>query len=318
MAHTHIKVLGQFSVHHAGRPVTDLSAKAQELLCYLLLYRDRLHTREALAGTLWPALTDDRANKYLRQTLWRLLSALRCQPGDDPAAANSLITLNPGWLRINVAADWWLDVDVLEQAYAICHSLRDSALSDTQLRNIKAAVALYEDDLLATRNYEWCIYERERLQMAYLAIMDSLMDDCEARFDYAEGIAYGQHILRHDPARESTYQRLMRLHYRAGDRTTALREFERCAAALAREFDLPPAEETLLLRDLIRANRREDVTAAVASAEFAAPLLDDLRVQVVGLQTSLAEFQGQLRQDVASIAKLVQQHFLPLPSGNSS
>jgi two-component SAPR family response regulator len=67
-----------------------------------------------------------------------------------------------------------------------------------------------------------------------------LLGYCERGELYAKGIAYGQHILRIEQAGESTHRHLMRLHFKAGDRTTALHQFERCVAAVDNEFKLPP------------------------------------------------------------------------------
>jgi two-component SAPR family response regulator len=93
-------------------------------------------------------------------------------------------------------------------------------------------VALYHGDLLEDWFQDWCLYERERLQNIYLAALDKLMDYCEASRDYDAGLAYGTRILRHDLARERTHRRLMRLYYLAGDRTSALRQYDRCVQIL--------------------------------------------------------------------------------------
>jgi DNA-binding SARP family transcriptional activator len=39
----------------------------------------------------------------------------------------------------------------------------------------------------------------------------------------------------------------MRAYYMAGDRTMALRQYERCAAALAEELGVAPSTQTLML-----------------------------------------------------------------------
>ena len=46
-------MFGRVAVLRGGEPVSILS-KALELLCYLVLHRERAHTRETLAGLLWP------------------------------------------------------------------------------------------------------------------------------------------------------------------------------------------------------------------------------------------------------------------------
>ena len=302
MGQLRIKLLGEIAIHQDAEPVADLSAKALEMLCYLFVYRDRPHTREALAELLWADVAAERAQKYFRQALWQLQSAL----DNRLAAGVAPIVLGPGWLRINPAAGWWFDVDMLERAYALCHEVGGAAMSDEQARAVELAAELYEGDLLATWQQDWCIYERERLQLTYLAILDALMSFCEARGAYARGVAHGQRILRYDPARESTYYRLMRLHYLAGDRTTALREYARCAAALAREFDLAPARQTTALYELIRADRRDEVALGHTAPPGAAMPGAELHAQIEHLQASMAAFQARVQRELAVIAQLLR------------
>ncbi len=170
-------------------------------------------------------------------------------------AGGALFLLAPGWIRVNPQAAWWLDISGLEQAYQLCRELPGGALTAGQAQLVEAAVALYRGDLLETWHQDWCIYERERLQLTYLALLDKLVAYCTAQRLYARGVDYAQRILRCDIARESTYQELMRLHYLSGDRTTALREYGRCVQALKREFDLPPMEATVALYEQIRNER---------------------------------------------------------------
>jgi hypothetical protein len=231
---------------------------------------------------------------------------------DGQACANAaLILLGPGWLRINPVAGWWFDVDVLERAYQLCRETSAPALSDEQATLLELAAEIYEGDLLATWHHDWCIYERERLQLTYLAILDCLMGFCEARQAYARGVEHGQRILRYDPARESTYCQLMRLRYLAGDRTTALREYQRCETALRKEFDLPPSQQTILLYELIRADRRAEIVAGAAGPSNASTPLSppsaDLHAQIENLQASLAEFTARVQQDLAEITLLLHQ-----------
>ncbi|NIN69138.1 MAG: hypothetical protein GTO63_31510, partial [Anaerolineae bacterium] len=81
-----------------------------------------------------------------------------------------------------------------------------------------------------------CLYERERLQNMYLAILDKLVSYSEVQGAYEAGLGYGSRILSYDGARERTHRRLMRLYYLAGDRTAALRQYDSCVEALRREL----------------------------------------------------------------------------------
>jgi DNA-binding SARP family transcriptional activator len=278
-----MRLLGRVSIEQDGQPPTDLPAKALELLSFLLLHRDRAHSREELAALLWPDAGAALARKYLRQTLWQLQSAL----------AAELLLLRPGWVRIDADADWWLDVDAFERAWEASRDVAGAGLTGMQAHELEEAVVLYRGDLSEGSYSDWCIYERDRLQLTYLAMLEKLMGYCEAQHRYSQGVAYGHRILRHDPAREVTHRQLMRLHYRAGDRTTALRQYERCAEALDRELGLAPTAGTVALRDQIRADRLD---AMVGVDPSGGPLIE-LQRRFDQVQESLSA----LRQHVAQV-----------------
>src|SRR6185437_12330413 len=167
----------------------------------------------------------------------------------DPA---TLLALNPGWVRVNPDPLGWLDLQAFEDAWALCRDRSGRGLTDGQAEVIEEAVALYRGDLMEAWYQDWCIYERDRLQLSYLAMLERLMDHCRWRGWLVRGVAYGQLILRRDPAREFTHRQLMRLYYHAGDRTSALRQYDRCKLAVAREFSLAPSAETVSLYEQLR------------------------------------------------------------------
>jgi DNA-binding SARP family transcriptional activator len=303
-----IRLFGPVSVQQNGQPLSDLSTKALELLCYLLLHRDRGHTRETLTGVLWPEASDSLSRKYLRQTLWQLHSALASRARHGQANGEALLTLDPGWVRVNPRAGWWLDVAAFEQAYSLCRETAGWDLTDPQAQALEAAVVLYRGDLIEAWYQDWCIHERDRLQLTYLAMLDQLMGYCEARRSYAKGVGYGHCILRYDPARESTHRQLMRLYYHSGDRTTALRQYERCAGAMASHFNVQPSRETVALYHQVRTDRLDDTpwrtTAGTQPIDGPGngPLLE-LQTRLDHIQASLSALQHQVQQELTAISR---------------
>lgn len=303
-----IRLFGQVSVQQSGQPLSGLSAKALELLCYLLLHRERGHTREALADILWPQALDSISKKYLRQAIWQLHSTLADRQKN--AGPEPLLILRPGWVRVNPKAGWWLDVAAFEKAYDISRDTAGKELTDSQAQALEKAVTLYRGDLTEAWDQDWCIYERDRLQLTYLTMLEQLMGHCEARRRYAKGVAYGQCILRYDPARECTYRHLMRLYYRAGDRTTALRQYDSCRAAMAKHLSLEPSRGTVTLYQQIRADCLEGngpVTAAFPRpvGEPGGDLLLGLYTRLDDVQASLVALERQVQQELASISRVL-------------
>jgi DNA-binding SARP family transcriptional activator len=301
-------MFGQISVQRGGQPLPGLSPKALELLCYLLLHRERTHTREALAGVFWPEAPDSISRKYLRQAIWRLASTLSGQAGPEQEESGqeeseALLVVHPGWIRVNPKAACWLDVAAFEQAYDLYRDTPGEELTDRQAQALEAAIVLYSGDLIEPWYQDWCVNERNRLQLTYVAMLEKLMSHCEARRHYAKGIAYGQCILRHDPARECTHRDLMRLYYQTGDRTTALRQYDRCAAAMAKHFDLEPSRETVSLYHLLRDDRLADPPfEAMGAAYPGGDMLLGLQTRLDRIQASLTDLQRQVQQELTRSA----------------
>jgi DNA-binding SARP family transcriptional activator len=273
--------------------------KAQELLCYLLLQRNRPHAREALAALFWGDATTTQSKKYLRQALWQLQSWLESRQAGVQAA---LFTTDPEWIYVELQPNVWIDVMEFEAAFASVRETPGQQLTAEQAEKLKQALPLYRADLLEGWYSDWCIYERERLQTMYLAILERLMGFCEAQREYETGVFYGLQILRYDRARESTHRRLMRLHTLAGDRTAALRQYQVCVSALADELDVEPAASTTTLYQMIRTDQFDEHIPTLSPGRRAASSVDAPWLAAMDrlkqLQHTLAGLNGQIDQCV--------------------
>src|SRR5689334_10074732 len=157
-----IRLFGKFCVRCQEQALDGLAAcKVQELLCYLLLHRDRPHPRETLASLLWGDAPTIQSKKYLRQTLWQLQTALDAPPAH---AAGEVLEVEAEWVQFRSAANLWLDVAVFEQAQARSQGVPGEQFDPATADTVQAAVALYHGDLLEGQYQDWCLYERERLQ----------------------------------------------------------------------------------------------------------------------------------------------------------
>jgi DNA-binding SARP family transcriptional activator len=281
-----VHLFGRFRVGRSEQThVAIEGAKAQELFAYLLLNRRRSCRRETLAEVLWPENSAAQARKYFRQTLWQLQLALG-EDGPVREDRSSTLLVEQEWLRINPDAQVWLDVDVLESAMELCQGTPGTELTSTQANALRRAVRLYDGELLESWPQEWCLYERERLLLGYLQLLDKLMAFCEAHHAYEEAVEYGVQSLHTDRARERTHRNLMRLHYLAGDRAEAVRQYARCCEALREELDVEPSAKTKGLYEQILAERLE-MPAPVGDPSDVAASLAALRSLLVGFDAHI-------------------------------
>lgn len=300
-----IYLFGKFRVYDADTAVSGFEARrVQELFSYLLLQADRPHPRESLASLLWSNQPTSQSKKYLRQALWQLQGAL--ENGLYPQ--QTLLLTDAEWMQIDPAKAVYVDINHFTQAFTAVRGIPGRQLTNQHYNTLVQAIALYQGDLLEGWYQDWCLYHRERFQNMYLAMLDKLMGYCETFQAYEEGIHYGTNILAIDAARERTHRRLMRLHYLAGDRTSALRQYQRCVSALRQELGVDPAFSTQEIYQQIRTDSLIDVFINQSLApQKLAPNLSQTLHHLQQLQTLLNGFQTQLQRQITSVQSIIDQ-----------
>lgn len=301
-----VRLFGQLHIQRGQQVVTDqLPPKLKELLCYLLLFGDRPHPRETLASLLWANSSTAQSKRNLRQALWQLQSSAAVR---EPVGAGDLLLVDAYWIQLNPAASVWLDVQVLDHAYSRSEGMPGLALDARQIQVLHAAVELYQGDLLEGWFQDWCLHERERLQNIYLCILEKLMDHCETYGQYEAGLAYGARVLQCDGARERTYRRLMRLHCLAGERSAAVRAYDRCAKALRQELDVAPSDQTVALYQRVRKGHLKVIPRRPAAfrppREPLSPGSLALSRQLRQIQEDLARLQDQLEDAIHRVEQI--------------
>jgi DNA-binding SARP family transcriptional activator len=279
-------LFGDLALENDGQCVSCTSAKALELLCYLIVHHERAHPRERLAVILWP--DDDIASgkRHLRQALWRLKLALRGAEQSSTGAPDILAPVRSGWLRIHPSIAAGCDLVCFDRVHAATRGLPGEDLSDGDAAGIEAALATYQGDLLAAWTQEWCTPERLRTREAYLSMIEQIMAYCDERRQFGKGLHYGSTALRADPARETAHRRMMLLYHRAGNRTAAIRQYQLCGAALGEEFGVRPSAATVgLYQEICRDQVRElPLQAQVERAPGERPSVDGRSVEPVATE----------------------------------
>jgi DNA-binding SARP family transcriptional activator len=299
-----INLFGQLLVECGGKVWHGPEGcKVRELFCYLMIHRITSHNRERLASLLWGESCTAQSKKYLRQALWQLRSACVEHLGQ---AEGRLLLVNPEWIQVNPEVEVWVDVAVFEEYFACLRS--DEPLNDESAQVLDDAVHLYKDDLLVGWYQDWCLYERERYQNMYLLMLDKLVGYCEANRNYTAGVEYSARILHYDPAHERAHQQMMRMYHLAGDRTAALRQFDRCVESLKKELNVAPAQSTLALWEQICADHVEQpLPASPLAVAEPSSLLPAFLLNLRQMQHKLAEIQCELQQEIQAIEKALPQ-----------
>ena len=297
MADWDIQLFGEPNIQCHGRPWTKPeSAIAQEIFLFLLSHRRTVHNRESLASLLWSECSTEQSKKNLRQTLWRLRS---CDALPVEMKQTLLLAIDKDHIQLNPEIDFRIDTEEFEQIY------RDfkvrPVVDETSAQRLRDAARLYRGGFLEGYWHDWCLFERERFQNMYLSMMDKLIEWCIAQRECDEGMDYCERILQLDPASERAHQQMMRLHHLSGNRTAALRQFERCVRHLKEELDVNPSASTLAILAQIKADGVE------AALHHDLPLsLPQLSGRLRQFQMRLAELQKQIQKDIEMV-----EHLLP-------
>jgi len=312
-----VKLFGAGQASLEGHVLTSFpSQQPHLLLCYLLLNSKFPHLRDQLASVFWGEYSTQASRKYLRNGLWKLrqiFDAAQTDLDDYLYVSDESVT----FIR---TSPYWLDVEDFEVAVETCQDISGQDMTPEQICELEAAVELYAGDLLEGVDYDWCIYERERLSLLYLGALGKLMAYHEAQGGWERGLAYGERILGRDNTREKVHLQMMRLYWQSGNRSAALAQYKRCSQILREELGIAPLQETSAVYQQMIHNQyapeaqRTD-RAGISNGRNLKPGASDQGLQALAekalqrvqvLQRMLEETNAELRQ----IENLIQTDLL--------
>jgi DNA-binding SARP family transcriptional activator len=204
--------LGRPQVACDGTLLTGWSLeKSLALLAYLAV-TGRPHSRETLAGLLWPDCTEANARSNLRKVVAELRRRV---------PAHLTITRTEAAFARESA--YWLDVEAFERRIGRTLPLQESRLTGASAAALAEVVGLYRDDFLlglsvlhAPAFEEWLLLEREHLWTLALRALHALVDYHDDRAQPSQTLAYLDHLLALEPAQEEAHRHKMALLVRSG------------------------------------------------------------------------------------------------------
>ncbi len=161
----------------------------------------------------------------------------------------------------------WIDMSIFANGLQHVHREDPASATDDHLRDVENAVNLYRGDLLETVYSDWCFVQREALRADQLAGLEFLLQAKMARQDWTGALAAGNRLLALDNLMENVHRALMRCHYMAGNRPSAIRQYSLCEKLLRDELVVEPMEETRRVYETmlaVRPRAQEAVTQEAA------------------------------------------------------
>jgi predicted ATPase/DNA-binding SARP family transcriptional activator len=301
MARLALSFLGPFEVTLDGVPITAFdSNKVRALLAYLAVEADRPHSRDALAGLLWPDYPERSARTNLRNALANLRKAIA-----DQEAASPYLTITRETIQFNRQSDQWTDATAFAELAALANP-----------SHLEEALALYHAPFLdgfavadSAPFEDWSLRVREQLERQVVSTLERLAGQYEERGEIERALEYARRQVDLAPWQEEAHRRLMRLLALSGARSAALAQYEACCRALREELDVEPGEETARLYERIRDG--EDLRGTRSPKALQVPetgSLHNLPIQLtpfVGREDVLAGIEERLQDPNCRLLTLV-------------
>ncbi len=237
--------LGRFSLVVDGKPI-PFTEKVQEkpliLLKAIILLGGREISINRLSDFLWPDADGDLARGNFRTNLHRLRKILGCHEAIQLSSGS--ITLDPAY--------FWVDAWAFERALSAADEIRQSAANKKALQKAadltQKAVDLYNGPLFQS-DEDMTLPLRQHLHHRFVRAVEQLGNYRQSRKEYKKAVALYEKGLKIDELVEPFYRGLMVCRHSLGDKTGALKAYNRCKKLLAKNLNTSPSAETEALKN---------------------------------------------------------------------
>ncbi|MGF1505336.1 MAG: BTAD domain-containing putative transcriptional regulator, partial [Anaerolineae bacterium] len=255
---------------------------------YLALHPDQPISRDRLAFTLWPDVTEEDALLSLRQCLFRLRRAL-----STAGLPDDVIEASGRRLLFKSAAGLWVDVHAFQAA------VEDPAQQ-------VSAIELYRGHLLDGHGAPWIEPVRAHLLEQVLRALRTQTQTAIMRRNTARALNYARQLVEADPLRESSHRILKEALALNGQRVQALQHYETLCTLLHDELGIAPMHHT---RDQVSRIQHGSITPdlppVAVSPQASLDMLVSLGEQIVGRREQIAVLDDHLARAMAGQGSFV-------------
>lgn len=280
-----IHVLGPLrATTYLGKSILPRGRKTRAMLGYLCLSAGEQVARSRLSTLLWDRVPERQSRGSFRQALRELMAAMGPLAHELIHADLDSVSLDPRWC--------WIDaVALLSPEPPPPQSFRSdlaSLCTGDLLEDLGGITSAFD---------QWLLAQRTRFTEQLRSLFDTelkQLGESDAAPDRRAALA--RRVISFDATHEGASRILMRSLADMGERAQAIREYERCRAALKMSLDVEPSSETRALYQAIKtysgpvALQGHGVAPAnEAPAPQASPHAARLRVGVLPLKTGGGE-----------------------------
>lgn len=241
-----ICLTGPVSIEVGDRRVDERTFGGHQvrlMLAFLVLERNRPVHRDELAETIWPYGLPSTWPPALRALVSKT-RALLMRVGHTTADA---ISQSLGCYQAHLPDLAEVDTEVAALAVNEAEEALREKDSDRALGAARAATAVAQRPFLVGDEGPWIDRQRVCLHALLLRAVQALSESHLRRGEFELALAAAEEAVSLAPFRETTNRQVMRVHAAAGDRSEALRVYERCRVLMLDELGVEPSTETQTL-----------------------------------------------------------------------
>lgn len=255
-----VQTLGQLKLWLSNNLVEEKEwqrEKAKEMFELFVTKRNQPLRKEEIFLALWPDQDEASANKSFKVALNALLKVL--EPNRKARAESFFIKRDGHTYGLNPKARYELDLAVFEEWISM--GLKEN--DPKQAREIlERGLSLYNGDFLSERRTaDWCLNERERLQVLYLRGAEKLAQVSVRVQDFDLCVKWCEAIIRADQTWEEAYRLIMYSYYQKNNRPQAMKWYKKCCDVLEEELGVEPMEPTQDMYKMIKEAKNVQVFA---------------------------------------------------------
>ena len=240
-----VLALGPLQVF-VGKDVIDTtvwgSARPRELLIYLLMHPEG-RTKEQVGLAFWPEASAAQLRNSFHVTLHRLRKALR-----NP----DWITLTNDRYRVDPMVVAEFDVGAFETHVTAARKALKRREEGATAALDKALARFRGDFMDGEPAGDWHLEHRDRLQRLFVDALMELGGRHMEENRLAKAADAYRRVLARDDLNEDATRALMRCYAQVGERSQAMKLYQRFTDRLKKELDAEPEEETVELFDELR------------------------------------------------------------------
>ena len=157
-----INLFGHMYLRANGRNIDFLTAKSEELLALLVINRDKGISKWKIIDVLWEESSMEKSQQNLYTMIFRLKKKLK----DAGISAN--IKYKNSIYTIDLK-DVHCDLQEFDQLIG-----KEIGVNEQNIIQFEKAISLYKDDLLAEKDYLWCVFDKEKYYQHFFNLVMSM------------------------------------------------------------------------------------------------------------------------------------------------